>query len=265
MTVTINEKPYYVAGVIRRETDKFSEKALPEQPLMFMSYSELSSIAGGGNAGGDEGAISTGEIGISCYELVMADPISDFAKNFATEKFASGSAVVVQNSTRYSFGSIFNMFVNFGDRSISDNGVIYPYWENAARISEVYVARQYVFIALLGIIPFICLGWLVVLLFIFIIRKIKQGWAFGKEAWSDRYARMEKIRDKREERKSRRGQPKQKKPKEKRPKKAKKAGGSPVDERHETEAAPEKEPVFDQSSIAMDVESILREMTEDTK
>lgn len=245
MSVTIDEKPYYVAGVIRRETDKFSEKALPEEPLMFLSYSELPT--------------EEGEAGISCYEFVMADPITDFAKNLATESFAGGKSVVVQNSTRYSFGNIFGFFKDFGLSSISDNGVIYPYWENAARISEVYVARQYVFVALLGIIPFICLVWLVVLLIIFLIKKLKQGWAYTREAWSDRYARIENLKDKRAARKARRGEPKEKKSRKAKTRKSR------VQEEQEIESPPEREPEFDKSALAMDVESILREINEEKK
>lgn len=243
MSVTIGGKPYYVAGVIRRETDKFSEKAFSGEPLIFMSYSELEK----------DGV----EAGISCYELVMADPISDFAKNYVKENFAGGKAVVVQNTTRYSFGNIFDIFKNFGSRSISENGVIYPYWENAARISEVYVARQYVFIALLGIIPFGFLVWLIVKFMIILIRKLKMGWANAKEAWSDRYARIEKIKEKRARRKEGK-----KEPKEKRLHRARKRKSRPEVERG-IESPPAQDPVVDEKSIAMDVESILREMMDE--
>lgn len=155
MTVTINGKPYYVAGVVRRETDKFSDRAFSGEPVMFMSYDTLSALKPGKSDGTDTGKAAGA--GIDCYEIAMPDPISNYAEAFVTESFKSAKGVVVENSARYSFSSIINMFRKFGSRSIYDSGVVYPYWENAARVSEVYVARLYVLILLLALFPFICL------------------------------------------------------------------------------------------------------------
>ena len=248
MNVEINGKSYYVAGVFKREDDKFTDKALAAEPIIFMSYTAATQTEGGSG--------SSIVNGISCYELAMPNPITNFVENTVKEGFNGGiresgsdenakeKYVVVQNSTRYSFGKIFDIFVNFGERSVVDDGVAYPYWENAARVSELYIARAYVLTAALSFIPLICAIWAIVLLIIFIIKKIKQGWAYSREAWDDRYARIEKIRDKREARAEKRG----------------------CRKRGPEEKTPGEEPKpFNEQLIAQDVESIVREMMQDNQ
>lgn len=192
MSVTINGTPYYVAGVIRRETDKFSTKAYSDgEPLIFMPYSTLSTL------------IET--TGVSCYEIAMANPISGFVSKVVTDKMAGGSSVVVENSARYNFSKILSMFTHFGERSIITKGVVYPYWENAARVSEVYVARLYVISAVLAIFPLICLIWLLVLLIKLLSTKLRKAKTEVTDAWDDRYARMDDYKKRRAEKKARGG------------------------------------------------------------
>lgn len=233
MTVTIDDKPYYIAGVVRREQDSFSQRAFTGDALMFISYAGASKL--------DE------NLKINCYELVMADPISSFVENIVNEEFSKVKGVTVENSTRYDFGKIYNIFKDFGSRSIADNGIAYPYWENAARISEVYVARLYVVIALLGVIPLACLVWLGVLLVKFIIAKLNQAAAAGKEAWEDRYARIESFEEKRAQRKRRRKEPRRSGVK----------SGEPE--------PPAESDIFNEEKVTLDIESIVKEILDENK
>ena len=191
MTVKINNHPYYIAGVVRRETDEYSQKCFTGEPMVFMFHSALEQ-----ETGGEEG------LGVSGYEIVMADPITSFVKNFVTESLGTG-ALVVENTTRYDFSSIFSIFKNFGTRSLKTDAVVCPYWENAARMSEVYIARLWVVAAILSVVPFISLVWLSVLIIRLLARKLKQGKKAAYEAWDDRYGRMETFRNRRAERKNR--------------------------------------------------------------
>ena len=77
---------------------------------------------------------------IGCYEFVMAEPVEGFAANFAKEKFPLKSAVIIENTGRFSFGSLLEVIKDFGRRSMQTAGVIYPYWENAARYIEDWCA-----------------------------------------------------------------------------------------------------------------------------
>ena len=175
MTVRIGGRPYYVAGVVRRETDRFSERAHSGDPIIYMHYCALRSEIEG--------------ISIMNYELVIPDPISNFAVNVVSDAFPAG--LVVENSTRYNFMSIVNIFRNFGDRSVIADGLILPYWENAARISEVYIARLYALIALLAIFPLICFAFVAFILIKFIANMLKFLANLIWNAWDDRYAILE--------------------------------------------------------------------------
>ncbi len=144
MTVTIGGKPYYIAGVVERETDFASSKAYTDGPGIFMSYSALK----------DMGACS----GISCYELVCADPISGFASGVVTDGLSnSGAYPVIENSSRYSLSGTFRVVGDFGERSMNNYGVVYPYWENAARLIEDYMALCLVLFIIFAAMPAVCL------------------------------------------------------------------------------------------------------------
>lgn len=279
MTVTINGKPYYVAGVVRRETDKFSKKAFEGEPAIFMPYETLNSLTGGTDGGTSTG-MSSGA-GIDCYEIVMPDPISDFARTFVDDSFKSSEGLAVENSTRYDFSSIFELFRDFGNRSIVDKGMIFPYWENAARISEVYVARLYVFILLLSLFPLLCLAVLTVRLVKYLIKKAKLAKFKLTDAWDDRYAReavwkerrankrIEKNLRKHERRASPKNAPKKltdkltvKLPERPLKKPRKKLLKRPAKSAPAVNVPPERPDSFERE-IVPDIESIVREVMEE--
>ena len=236
-TVKINGKPYYVAGVVERESDKFTQRALNGQesagseaekktgtpPLLFMSYTAYAGLSGGSTGptvpatGGDtaaasgkpasagaaaadtagSGSLASGDsAALSCYEIAMPNPISKFAANVVSEGFKTNSPVIVENSARYDFSSIWSMFTELGSRSVVTSPVVFPYWENAARVSEVYVARQYAFILLLSIFPLVTLAWLCVLFIRWLTVKVKKLCFNIWDAWDDRYGRK-RVREKR--------------------------------------------------------------------
>lgn len=242
MTVTIDGKPYYVAGVVRRETDKFSNKAFSGEPVMFIPYETLSSLKEG--------------TGINSYEIAMPDPISNFAKTFLNDSFKTAKGVVVENSTRYGFSSIFKMFKDYGSRSIQGSGVIYPYWENAARVSEDFVARLYVFILLLSLFPLICLIVLAVGLIKRLVIKTKIVKFQLADAWDDRYAREATWKERRAQKRISKNIEKHEQT-QKQKKSLKKA---PVEK---PSAEPAKTVDLLEKEIVPDIESIVREIMEE--
>ena len=76
------------------------------------------------------------EAGAACYELLMANPVKNFVLSFVQDKFPIGQGVIVENSRRFSAGRLFALLGEFGQRSMQRYGVVYPYWENAARCAE---------------------------------------------------------------------------------------------------------------------------------
>lgn len=131
MSFKINGQPFVVAGVIQREQDFASKAAYTAGMGIYMSYEGYSALLAA-NTGLETDAASEG-VGINCYEVVMANPVKNFALNFAKEKFPIGGGLLVDNTGRYDYETILKMTKSFGQRSMQTRGVILPYWENAAR------------------------------------------------------------------------------------------------------------------------------------
>ena len=162
MTVKLNGVPFMVAGVIERETDFASRKAYTAGLGLFMSYDAYTLL--------EESA------GISCYEFVLAQPVKDFAVNVAREKFPIGQGEIVCNTTRFEYGRRMDVILKYGTRSTQNTGVIFPYWENAARMVEDW-AGLWTFLATV----------LLILPVIFAIVEIYRFLVYGKEKLEDEY------------------------------------------------------------------------------
>lgn len=121
MTVEINGKPFVIAGVIHREDDTASKKAYTGAAGMFMSYDALNAIS---------------ETKIDCYEVVLPEPVDNFAQNLMKDNFKLGSGVLVTNTGRFGVLQSLKGLRDFGSRSMHASAVAYPYWENAARYYE---------------------------------------------------------------------------------------------------------------------------------
>ena len=114
---------------------------------MFMSYDALNAIS---------------ETKLSAYEIVMPDMISGFAESIVKAAFTGGKAAVVQNTGRYGALRLWKVLTAYGERSMNTRGIIYPYWENAARLTEDYAALLLLFAVLFAVCPVVCAAiWLV--------------------------------------------------------------------------------------------------------
>ena len=177
MTITLNGKPFVVVGVVSRENDFATKKAYSGEAGLFMSYSALKRL--------DETAA------ISCYEIIMPDPITNFAMGVVQEAFPPEENDVVENSSRYSLGHLLSVIGSFGDRSMRVNGVIYPYWENAVRLTEDYASLLLILTVLFALCP---LTFVVVL----VVKNIVRGYRKVKKAVPEKVEAM--IEQRREER-----------------------------------------------------------------
>lgn len=157
MTFKINSVPFVVAGVIEREEDYASKKAYTDGMGIFISYdaytlldSASAALAGAATA---DAAASSSAPGIQCYELVMPDPVKNFALNFVKEKFPIGRGEVINNTERFTLPALRTLLRSFDTRSMQTRGVIYPYWENASRGAEDRAALLLVLGALFLAVP----------------------------------------------------------------------------------------------------------------
>ena len=128
MTVYIGGIPHIVTGVIQRQEGRLTEAAGLDSTLVYVSYKTLSEL----------GSCN----GINHYEIVMPNPVTDFAYNYVNENLGdSGNETeVVENSSRYSFLSRLKLIPQFGTRSMNGKAIIYPYWENVERGYEDILA-----------------------------------------------------------------------------------------------------------------------------
>lgn len=152
MELTISGRTYQVAGVVASEQDFATRAALQAaaggdgessetsaKACIYMSYDALNALS---------------ELPIDCYELVLPDPVSGFGKGLMEQCFSQGS--VVQNTDRFSLARLVTVLGDFGPRVMTTNGVVYPYWENAARLVESYAALALLLGTLLALMPGVC-------------------------------------------------------------------------------------------------------------
>ena len=179
LTVYLNNEPFVVSGVISREDDFATEKAYTGDGGVYLSFSALQRLVEASS--------------IDCYEIVMPNPIRNFAKGILTDSFADGE--VVENTGRFSLERLGELLRSFAGRSMRVNGVIYPYWENAARLVEDYAALLLVLTVVFALCPLTFLA-------VIVIREIRRAYRFAKAKVPEKVeAAVEKRREERLEQK----------------------------------------------------------------
>jgi len=182
MMVSIGGKPHVVSGVIHREEGRLAEAAGLENTLVYVSYQTLEEL-GRSN-------------GINHYEIVMPNPVSDFAYDYIKKQLGSDeeNVEVVENSSRYSLLSRLKLLGQFGLRSMNGKAIIYPHWENIARGYEDLLA-------LLTLLMLVFLAYPVLLALIWFCSWWRhKGWTLRSvRLWLQDKAerKVEKLREKR--------------------------------------------------------------------
>lgn len=184
--VEIRGVPHMITGVVRRPEGRLEEAAGLDSTLVYVSLQTLEKL-GESN-------------GINHYEIVMPNPVTDFAISFIRENLGQDekNTEVVENTSRYSFVSRLKLLLQFGTRSMNGKAIIYPYWENIARGYEDILALLTLFEVLFFLYPaglavvFFCIWWK------------HKGWTL-RDVWrkvKDKGERgVEKLREKRRKKK----------------------------------------------------------------
>ena len=179
LTVYINDVPFVVSGVVSREDDFATKKAYTGDGGVYLSYSALQRLVESAS--------------IDCYEIVMPNPIRNFAKGIVADTLSDGE--VVENTGRFGLERLGELLRNFAGRSMRVNGVIYPYWENAVRLVEDYAALLLVLVVVFALCP---VGFLAVIG----VREIRRAYRFAKAKVPEKVeAAVEKHREERLEQK----------------------------------------------------------------
>ena len=122
-TVTIGGVPYRVAGVYAREQGDLETLAGSKDTTVYLSFGTLHQM----NA-----------VNITCYEIVMPNPVEGFAMDRMLEINLSSEETVkmIENSNRFSYISLYTVWKERASRSMKTDDIVLPFWENMARHKE---------------------------------------------------------------------------------------------------------------------------------
>jgi len=140
MEILINGKPFIIAGIVSRENDFASSRAYFGGEGLFMPFEALD-------------AMTDGNTKIISYEIVMPDPINNFAFNIIDNIFNEDGIHIVKNTTRFSTANLFDNIWSFGERSMRSDTTVFPYWENAARFAEDWLSLLLIISIIVMILP----------------------------------------------------------------------------------------------------------------
>ncbi len=169
--VTIEGIPHYISGVFRRSDGKFEEAAGLDSAVAIVSYDSLSkygTITSGAttstSSSSDDDDSSGVSGGINCYQVVMPNPVDNYATNFLTSALSldDTGSVVVDSTARFTTSNLFSVIASYGTRSMRTIAIVYPYWENVARGYEDVLALILIFRVISIAIPIIIICILII-------------------------------------------------------------------------------------------------------
>lgn len=184
--VMIQGVPHLVSGVVKRDSGKLNDHAGNGSSIAYVSYETLARNMK------TMGQAAT----INHYEVVMPNPVKDFAVNIVKEKMGveEQSVEIVENTTRFKLLPQLKIIGSFGMRSMNGKAIIYPYWENIARGCEDILALLLIFRILFILYPVV----LLVILVVFLWKN--RRWHF-KDVKEFAERKREELRIKRKEKK----------------------------------------------------------------
>ena len=144
-SVNIGGVPHYIRGVFRKEDSRVAGAAGLDKAMCLVSLSSMNKY---GNVQGSY-----------CYEVILPDPVDDFANNIIGELLGDDvkELDVVDNTHRYTMGACLGKLGQVGLRSMSTKGIVYPYFENEARAWEDLLAIWYGILAVVIVMLIICI------------------------------------------------------------------------------------------------------------
>ncbi len=155
LDVTINDQPFKIVGVVRSPTSPVDKLAYGENSRVYINYRGLHFV--------------TGFDAVSTYEVLLPNPIRDFAKKLVSETFGiaenSTDAVIYDSTTRFSFDTLTKQVTGLFESSMRRDKILPPWWENAAKVAETKAVCISGFTAVAGILSGVLLAASVLLWF----------------------------------------------------------------------------------------------------
>ena len=142
MPVEIGGRPFVIAGVVQRESDKATRQFAEDGPMLYIPFESWLEL--------------DPDAGIDCYEVVLPEPVDGFTQTVLEDKYPVGSGILQQNTGRFTLSASIQQMKKFGTRGIRTSAAILPYWEHAARYVEDWCTLLAFFAMLLLIYPALC-------------------------------------------------------------------------------------------------------------
>lgn len=185
LLIYMDGKPFTVTGVVARQNGGDYDLSYTDKPHMYMPLDTYQRIVG--------------ETYITCYELLVPDPISNFGMKLVKDNLgiSAENAVYVENSSRFDAAPLWEQLGSFMRRSMRTSLVIYPYWENIAVAAVDKCAVIFLFQCIIGAV-FVILAIIYIIIFIYRHRNAPKEAA---ELASDKFDEIRsRIRSRRNER-----------------------------------------------------------------
>lgn len=173
LTVYIGNIPFLVSGVVQREEKSAADAAFSsDESLLIMPYDAFYALT---------------EQGISCYEIVLTNPVSGYGMKLMEDLFQIGGGEMREYTNRFSVKNLMQVVRDFGKRSMVRSRVVYPYWENALRMTEDWLSVLLVLLLAILALPLLSVfvtlvilavtggKWLKKIIPAFVDRKIQKG------------------------------------------------------------------------------------------
>ena len=156
--MNIGGNTYYIAGVVKPHDSSAAKKTYGERNRIFISAKAYKKM--------------DAEAKYTCYEVVYPDMITNFAyskvrkvlglpdesSSVEGDSAESDSAIdVVNMTTRFRNGHIWEVLCQYGERSSHTDGIIYPFWENECRRIEDFLVLVLIWTLIWVIVMLVCL------------------------------------------------------------------------------------------------------------
>jgi hypothetical protein len=149
MELTIDGTVYQIAGVVAPEQDKTTQTAYGKTPRVYMPFPKSTET---------EGSFAGSGSLICCYEAVLPNPVRGFGEKLLKEAVGEHAGIrFVTNSGRGSLARRWNHFRHLREMVVVTDSIVYPWWENAARMRDFSAAELMCPEILLLLFPVLCL------------------------------------------------------------------------------------------------------------
>ncbi|MBO4688795.1 MAG: ABC transporter permease [Clostridiales bacterium] len=149
--VEIQGTMYQVVGVVNEGTDTIAETTGVTQPRAYIQFPQLAYLANGSLSPEStiemEGAVKVEDLAVTCYEVLLTDPINEIACNDLTKALSdtigysedTSSLLVINNTDRFHVLRLYKKYFPLKNSYPGGEGIPVPYYERSARLAEQYV------------------------------------------------------------------------------------------------------------------------------